>query len=433
MEKMPEKGNQELQGRRAVLVGGNISYDEERFRILMEELESLAEACDMVVEGSITQNMDYVTKATFVGSGKVQVIKHFVAAAEADVVIFNETLSPMQHRNLSQEIEAEIMDRTGLILEIFSRRAKTREARLACEFAALEYTLPRLAGMRTSLGRQGGTSGSMSNRGLGEKKIELDRRHIERRLAELRRELAKIERERDTQRNKRLSSGMYKISLVGYTNSGKSTLLNWLLDSSKEEKAEKKVFAEDMLFATLDTVVRKISIQDARPFLLSDTVGFIDELPHTLVKAFRSTLEEVRYADLLLEVVDVSNPEYKNYMEVTQKTLSEIGAGDIPRIVVYNKSDCAPFVVYPSIRDGAVFLSAKEEKGLDVLLERIEEERSKEELEMKFLIPYRDMATLDYLNRNARVLETKYCEDGVSLTAVCRQSDVSRCREFVVF
>ncbi len=228
-----------------------------------------------------------------------------------DYVIFNDTLSPSQLKNLQREIDVPVWDRTYLILEIFSRRARTKEAKMQVESARLQYMLPRLMGLRDSLGRQGGASGSLSNKGSGEKQIELDRRKIEGRISELRRELERMEQEREVQRRKRTQGTYPQAALVGYTNAGKSTLLNKLVELSSG-KEEKMVMAKDMLFATLDTTVRKISLSGSQDFLLSDTVGFISRLPHSLVKAFRSTLDEIRYADLLLHVVDFRMSITKN-------------------------------------------------------------------------------------------------------------------------
>ena len=281
-----EQNKEELQ--RAILVGVCLDSDNSDYLHAMEELRELAKACEMEVVAIIEQNMASPNPATYVGSGKVQEIAETVNQLEADYVIFEDTLSPSQLKNVQKEINASVMDRTNLILEIFSRRAKTREARLQVESANLQYILPRLVGMRESLGRQGGASGSMSNKGSGEKQIELDRRRIEKRISELRRELEAIEHDRQVKRGKRMQSAVPQVSLVGYTNAGKSTLLNRML-GRYVGKEEKKVMEKDMLFATLDTTVRRIAFENHKDFLLSDTVGFISHLPHTLVKAFHST------------------------------------------------------------------------------------------------------------------------------------------------
>ena len=417
---------------RVLLVGLNVEQKEEDFERSMDELESLAEACAFEVVYTVTQNASVVNKATLIGSGKVREVKTIAEDEAVDAVIFNHTLSPMQIRNLGQEIGREVLDRTGVILEIFFRRAKTREAVLQVEYARLAYMLPRLAGMRANLGRQGGTSGSMSNRGAGEKKIELDRRHIEKRMSQLREELKHIAQERDTQRARRLSSGDLRVSLVGYTNAGKSTIMNALLSFASEEREEKKVLEKDMLFATLDTTVRKIQAEGMRPFLLADTVGFIDELPHTLVKAFRSTLEEAVYADLILEIVDYSDPDHKEHRRVTERTLQDIGAGAIPRLTVYNKVDrVLEAGQFPKVYEDRIYLSAKEGRGISELLEMIEGFRSRTEEVCRLHLTYQDMSVLDMLKRNTIIMEEKYTEDGVEVLAQCKKEDVGRLKKYI--
>ena len=292
---------------RALLVGVDTG-EEVDFERSMAELKSLAEACNMQVVGLITQKMATINKALYVGTGKVAEIKEFVAECEAQVVIFDNALSPSQIRNLQDALDMPILDRTTLILDIFAIRAQTREAKLQVETARLQYLLPRLVGMHEALSRQGGASGSMSNKGTGEKKLELDRRKIEHRISELRKELDAVEVDRQTQRKKRMNSRVPQVALVGYTNAGKSTVMNRMVEAYNGNE-EKKVLEKDMLFATLETSVRTIETGDNKPFFLVDTVGFIHKLPHGLVKAFHSTLEEVKYADLLIQVVDFSDPQ----------------------------------------------------------------------------------------------------------------------------
>ena len=400
---------------RAILAGLNTGETEETFERTLSELSLLAKTLGIKVTATLTQNAEAPQKATYIGSGKLAELKAALAETESDLVIFDETLTPMQFRNLSKELSCEVLDRTGLILRIFSEQARTREARLQVEHANLQYIMPRLAGMWTHFGRQGGTSGAMSNRGVGETQLELDRRHIERRMAELEKELKSIEKERMTQRDKRLSSALPKVALVGYTNAGKSTLMNRLLEENDRPAEEKKVLEKDALFATLDTTVRHIAPKGGRPFLLTDTVGFIDELPHSLVKAFRSTLEEVKYADLLLMVVDISDPGHEAHIDVTAETLKEIGAGTIPRITVYNKTDRRddlPFAL-PAVHGDAVYLSAASGSGIGLLLDKITEKLEEEREDVPLLLPYARGDLLSRLKENGDLRSAEYREDGV--------------------
>ena len=399
---------------------------DDSFERSMHELEALTEACNLEPVMTITQTLPHPDGSTFLGSGKVEELKNLISMLDANIVIFGDALSPIQLRNLERILDTEVIDRTGLILQIFAQRARTREARMQVEYAQLQFMLPRLAGMRSELSRQGGGSGRLSNKGAGEKKLELDRRRIEHRCAELRRELENMERERSTQRSRRLNSDIPRVSLVGYTNAGKSTLLNSLLDASHIEDPEnKKVLQKDMLFATLDTTVRRINFPGHRPFLLSDTVGFIDELPTTLVKAFRSTLSEAAYADLLLEVIDFSDPDYMSQIEVTERTLRKIGAGSIPIIYVFNKADLVigssehASMTIPYIRDDRIYMSAENSIGLDELVSLIEKTLEGEKAECEFLIPYSDGAALHELTSKSDVIETEYTESGTRILTNC--------------
>jgi GTP-binding protein HflX len=344
---------------KAIIVG--VHYDQkEDFSNSMEELAQLAEACDIEVVGEVTQKLDRVHSAHYIGKGKLQELTALLAEKDVQTVLFNDELSPSQVRNLEEATDCKIIDRTVLILDIFAQRAKTKEAMLQVEIAKLQYMLPRLAGLGESLGRQGGGSG-LINRGSGETKLELDRRRIEDRISRLHKELDTLVVQRKNQRKMRKKKEMPSIALVGYTNAGKSTLMNVLIEKF-HAATEKKVFEKNMLFATLETSVRNITLPNNKSFLLTDTVGFISKLPHQLVKAFRSTLEEVAEADLLIHVVDFSNPNYKEQINVTKQTLKELRAENIPTIYAFNKVDLVMEEVSMAGTD-AVYLSAKKTNG----------------------------------------------------------------------
>lgn len=406
---------------RALLVGVDTGEDKD-FERSMEELKNLAKACSMLPVGILTQKMTSVNKGLYIGTGKAEEVREFARETDADLILFDNTLSPSQLRNLQKELGRPVMDRTALILDIFSTRARTREARLQVETARLQYLLPRLVGMHDALTRQGGASGSMSSKGAGEKKLELDRRKIERRLTELRRELEEVSKERAIQRKRRQESSLPKVALVGYTNAGKSTLMNSMIDAFGMP-GEKKVFEQDMLFATLDTTVRKIETGNNRDFLLSDTVGFIHKLPHGLVKAFRSTLEEVKEADLLLHVADFSDESFKRQMETTRETLEELGAGNLPVIYVFNKADRCMDKLPKVQGPDKIYLSAKDGRGIGELADMIMEKIYAGYVDAEFLIPYTQGGAVSYFMENAFVKEQDYLENGIRLRVSCRRSD----------
>ena len=426
--------------RQKVLLIGVDTGKEEDFEGSMQELGSLAEACMMEVVGIITQKMDNINKALYIGTGKVEEAREFARSVGAQAAVFDNALSPSQMRNLQKELDLPVLDRTALILDIFSGRARTREAKLQVETARLQYMLPRLVGLHQSLGRQGGASGSLSNKGAGEKKLELDRRKIEHRISELKKELEEVAQERQIQRKKRAKSDVPRVSLVGYTNAGKSTIMNQMVDRYVKDES-KRVLEKDMLFATLETSVRLIDAGDNRAFFLADTVGFIHKLPHDLIKAFRSTLEEVREADLLLHVVDVSDPAYRRHMKVTEDTLRDLGAGGVPVICVYNKADLCVDETgerkfseesLPVIGDNRIYMCAREGQGLTELVELITRLLYAGNSTEKFLIPYDKGAVLSYLMENGSVISQEYGENGVRLVINCRQKDKEKYREFLV-
>lgn len=416
--------NMDTSYERVLLVGVDDGTKKEDFDSSMEELKSLAKACFMEPVGVITQRMECVNKGLYIGTGKVKEVKEAASLLEAVLVIFDDTLTPSQLRNLQKEIGVPILDRTSLILDIFETRARTREAKLQVESAKLKYLLPRLVGMHEALTRQGGTSGSMSSRGAGEKKLELDRRRIEHRISELSRELEEVVRERQVQRKKRQGAREPLVALVGYTNAGKSTIMNAMIDLYGMDQ-EKKVLEKDMLFATLDTTVRSIRTGNNKDFLLSDTVGFLHRLPHSLIKAFHSTLEEVLNADLLLHVVDYSDPRYREQMDTTWQTLKELGAGSIPMITVFNKADrLEEPIAYPKTAgEDKIYISAKEPESLVLLTRLILDKIYAEYTLADFLIPYEKGKIASYFMEHSHMISQEYEEKGIRITTKCHIAD----------
>lgn len=412
---------------KAVIVGANIN--EKYFEEKLEELKELALACDIDVVHTITQNLEHINSALYIGTGKVEEVKEYIANNHVDLVIFDNELSPSQIKNLQNALDIKILDRTALILQIFARRAKTKEAKLQVEVASLEYMLPRLVGLNSSLGRQSGKSG-FSNKGTGEKQIELDRRKIEARLVELNKELKNIENERKIQRRKREVSDIPLVCLVGYTNAGKSTILNMLIEKYMKDES-KKVLEKDMLFATLDTSVRKITVENNKTFLLSDTVGFVSNIPHNLIKAFRSTLEEVKKASLLVHVVDYSDENYLKNIEVTNNTLKEIGAENIPIIYAFNKSDLMHIKI-PKVEEDIVYMSASNKIGDTELIELISKKVFGDYIKTKMLIPYDKGNIYSYLKQNAIIEKTEYIEEGTMLILKVKEKDYNKYKEYIM-
>ncbi len=423
-----------------VLLVGLDTGQEEDFEHSMEELKSLAEAAYKEVAGIIVQRMPAVNKAFYIGTGKVEEVREYAKECGAQEVVFDNALSPSQVRNLGRELELPVLDRTNLILDIFAIRAQTKEAKLQVETARLQYFLPRLVGMRENLSRQGGTTGgSLSNRGAGETKLELDRRKIEHRISELKKDLEEVAGARQTMRKKRNQSPIPKVALVGYTNAGKSTIMNRMVEMygdnmGKEYSKEKTVMEKDMLFATLDTNVRFINpgADENIPFFLADTVGFINKLPHGLVEAFHSTLEEVKFADLLIHVVDFSDEHYRQHMEVTAQTLRELEAGDIPRIVVYNKADRCDMPDLPRVKEGQIYMAASLGRGMAELVDLIKECVYADRIQVSFLLPYDKGSITSYFMENAAVLEQEYREEGVWLRVSCNKSDADKYSQFLL-
>ncbi|MGN4633424.1 GTPase HflX [Bacillus cereus group sp. MYBK34-1] len=413
---------------RAVLVGVNVG-NEDDFAYSMEELTNLAEACDVEVIGQVTQNLQRVNPSHYIGKGKIEEVAAYVQEIDANMVIFNDELSPSQIRNLEEDLDCKVIDRTILILDIFAQRAKTKEAQLQVEVAHLQYMMPRLIGLRESLGRQSGGVGT-KKKGVGEKKLELDRRKIEEQISVLNKDLEALVAQRQTQRKQRKKNEIPVVALVGYTNAGKSTTMNAMLEIYNGTE-EKQVFEKDMLFATLETSVRNIDLPDNKSFLLIDTVGFVSKLPHHLVKAFRSTLEEVAEADLLIHVVDYANPNYEQLIDITNETLKKIGVENIPTIYAYNKSDMVD-VEIPKVQEDRVYLSAKKHVGMEELVEMIRSHIYKEYTKCEMLIPYDQGQVVSYFNNHAHVLSTSYENEGTKLQIECKTSDYEKYKHFAI-
>ncbi|MHA0858487.1 GTPase HflX [Paenibacillus sp. CMAA1364] len=413
---------------KAILVGVHTNKQED-FEYSMEELGKLAAACQVEVVGLLTQNLEKVNKSHYIGKGKVQDVKALYEEQEANMVIFNDELSPSQIRNLESDLQCKVIDRTILILDIFEKRAKTREAQLQVEVAQLQYMLPRLIGLRASLGRQGGGVGT-KNKGVGETKLELDRRRIEDKISVLNRELETLVSQRQTQRKQRQKNRLPVVSLVGYTNAGKSTIMNALVESFSP-KGNKLVFEKDMLFATLETSVRHIQLEDNKSFLLTDTVGFVSKLPHHLIKAFRSTLEEVAEADLLIHVIDYANAKHEQLMNITDQTLQDIGITDIETILAYNKCDMVNCEI-PIIDGNSVYLAAKQRVGMTELVEVIKSHVFQDYTHCEMLIPFDQGQVVSYLNEHAHVICTEYDQEGTRLTLECREMDMDKYRKYIL-
>ena len=390
----------------------------------MEELAALVETAGGETVGVVLQNREKPDPRCFIGEGKAAEIQLYCENVDATMVIFDNDLSPSQQRVLTEMLGVQVLDRTGLILDIFAQRAKTKEGRLQVELAQYQYLLPRLTGMWTHLERQGGTSGkgAIGSKGPGETQLETDRRLIHRKIDKLKEDLTEVRRVRSTQRQQRRKNEVPVAAIVGYTNAGKSTLLNCLTGSA--------IPANNRLFDTLDTTSRLLTVSDTLDVVVSDTVGFIRKLPHQLVEAFKATLEELEYADLLIHVIDVSNPEWQQQEEVVEALITELSADHLPRIDVLNKCDLTGGDIMPRGED-IVCVSAKTGEGIPALLEKIDARLDKGARRVTLRIPYERGGVLDLLYREAKVESVQYGET-TDVVAVCTPRVLGLVGEYVV-
>ena len=403
---------------RAVLVG----MDNDEGYDTLEELNELAKTAGALVVGKVRVRRRTIDNATYVGSGKANELSLMGSELEADLFIFNDELSAIQLRTLEETLGARVIDRTTLILDIFAARATSREGKLQVELAQMRYRLPRLIGQGQVLSRLGGGIGT---RGPGEKKLEIDRRRIRRRVFELETELSEIEKQRGLRRESRKANRIPLVALVGYTNAGKSTMLNALTDSN--------VLAEDKLFATLDPVVRKITLSGGTEALLSDTVGFINKLPHDLVEAFKSTLEEVSNSDLILQVVDISCPYHEKQMRVVDGVLESLHAADIPRIIVFNKADAIPSCDLPAESENRLNVSALRGTGIEKLLSAVELKLNSARTEVDILVPYSKYEAVSMIRDRGMLLSEEHTETGTHIRALLDAESIGQLRKILDF
>ena len=411
---------------RAVLAGLSAASMDEHERstdISMEELAALVETAGGEAVAMLIQSRPSPEPRSFIGEGKVQEMKQLIEDNDCDLAVFDNELSPSQMRVLSEDLGVKVLDRSGLILDIFAQRAQTREGQLQVELAQYKYLLPRLTGMWTHLVRQTASGGSspIGTRGPGETQLETDRRHIRRKIQKLEEELAAVRKVRSTQRRRREKNAMPVVALVGYTNAGKSTLLNCLTGSD--------IPANDRLFDTLDTTTRRLRIDESTEVLLSDTVGFIRKLPTHLIEAFKATLEELAFADVLLHVIDISNPEWEEQARVVNELIRQLGAEGTPCLRIFNK--CDRYIGILPHGEDVVCISAKSGEGSDRLVQKLSELLDRGKKQVTLLLPYAAAGLLDSLNREAKVLRTEYTDSGIEVEAVVQPDLFGRVKQYI--
>lgn len=418
--------NTEIKRERAVLAGlsaASMDESERSTEISMEELAALVDTAGGDTVAIIMQSRPTPDPRSFIGDGKVREMKELIAMNDCDLAVFDNELTPSQMRVLSEELGVKVLDRSGLILDIFAQRAQTREGQLQVELAQYKYLLPRLTGMWTHLVRQTASGGSspIGTRGPGETQLETDRRHIRRKIQKLEEELAAVRKVRSTQRRRRDKNDMPVVALVGYTNAGKSTLLNCLTGSD--------IPANDRLFDTLDTTTRRLRLDETQEVLLSDTVGFIRKLPTHLIEAFKATLEELSYADVLLHVIDISNPEWEAQARVVDGLISQLGASETPCLRVFNK--CDAYIGILPHGDDIVCISARSGEGADALVSKLLEMLDRGKKQVKLEIPYSDAGIADLLKREAAVLSMEYTDTGITAEAIVTPDVLGRVKKYI--
>ncbi len=470
----------EKQQERALLIGLNITTNVKKIDDIdinesMEELKELTKAAGAEVVGSLIQNRPAIDAAHYVGKGKVEELRAYCEATDATMVIFNDELSGAHIRNLEEAVGRKVIDRTTLILDIFAQRALSKEGKLQVELAQLRYRMPRLYGMGGEMSRTGagiGTRGpgeqkleidkriilnkiadirrelkevsknretqrvqrmksNMPIVALVEQKLEIDKRIILNKIADIRRELKEVSKNRETQRVQRMKSNMPIVALVGYTNAGKSTLLNELIKTHKDYEEEKEVFVKNMLFATLDVTLRKATLPNKRDFLVVDTVGFVSKLPHDLVDAFKATLEEVQYADLILHVIDATNSSYELQKQTTESVLKDLEVDDKKTIIVYNKVDKLELDIYPKNQKDKVYISAKKGINMDKLLKLIEEALMKDTYKVNLILPYERGDIFSKIKDKYNVNNFNYEENGISVDVNLDEEDYNIYKDYI--
>ena len=417
---------------KAFIAGVNLN--DSNFDYYMTELANLTEAANMEVVGQARQNAEHIVAGTYFGLGKINEIKDMARGLKAKVLILNDELTPVQIRNLEKLTKLRVIDRTELILEIFSKRARTKQAKLQVQLARLQYELPRLHPSENNLDQQrgngGSTGGGFANRGAGESKLELNRRTIGKQIAIIKNELKEISQQEEIKAKRRNQNNIPKVALVGYTNAGKSTTMNGLLQEFSKH-SDKQVFVKNMLFATLDTNVRRIELDNNFSFILSDTVGFISKLPHNLVESFKATLQEVRDAYLLINVVDASDPNMIQMIRTTQNVLNEIGIKNTPMITAYNKADKSERN-YPQIEGSNILYSATDPKSITTLANLITKRIFVNYKRTRLLLPLSDGKTLSYLHENAQVISENFQNDGIHVTVRLAPEQQNRFSNYIV-